>query len=99
MHTQGSGPLPDRYVVNLTAYQPRRTSSSVPRVDEAGLTAGIELSIGAPGFAAATATLEPEGLVLEPRLRDGRVHLSLPPIGTHSVVVVHRDGSAVGGDA
>lgn len=95
LHTQGAGVLPDRYVVNLTAYQPRRTSSSVPRVDEGGFTAGINLSIAAAaGFTAATATLEPAGTPLEVSMRDGRVELELPPIGTHSVVVVHREAEA-----
>lgn len=90
MHTQGAGALPDRYVVNLTAYQPRRSPSSVPRVDEGGLTAGIRLSIApAPGFTAAAATVEPDGVALEVGLRDGRIELELPPIGTHTVVVVH----------
>ena len=97
MHTQGSSPLPDRYVVNLTAYQPRRTSSPVPRVDEGGLTAGIVLSLApATGFVAAAATLEPDGVALDVRKRDGRIELELPPIGTHSVVVVHGEAAADG---
>ncbi len=92
VHTQGGAPdaVPDRYVVNLTAYQPRRSPSPVPRVDEGGLTAGIGLSLRtAAGFRPSAVRLEPDGAELPWQVAEGgRVEVELPPIGTHTVVVV-----------
>lgn len=98
IHTQhsshvatGTGPtLPGRYVVSLTAYQPRRSTSSVPRVDEGGLTAGITLRLRPQhGFRVHEVTLEPGGAAVPARWSGDLLVMELPPIPTHCAVVVH----------
>ena len=96
VHAQGETPIPDRYVVNLTAYQPRRSAAPIPRVDESGLTAGVCLSLRPdPGFVPGRVTLEPEGFEVSFRTEQERVLVDLPPIRTHAVVSFERGESEV----
>lgn len=90
LHAQGPADGPDRYVVSMTAYQPRRSTSTVPRVDEGGLTAGVSVDLRpVEGFRPVRVTLEPEGDELAFEEVDGRWRVDLPPLRTHSVVVLH----------
>lgn len=91
VHTQAGDDGVERYVINLVAFQPRRSPSPVPRVDEAGATAGVRLSLRPePGFEPRQVRLEPDGTELDHRMVDGRLLVDLPPVGTHTVVVVQR---------
>jgi hypothetical protein len=87
--TQDASPdHPDRSIVHLTAYNPRRTSHPVARVDEgarvgAGIT--LTLSTAAP---VSRAYLAPSGPDLDFIEATGSVSITLPELGTHSIVVV-----------
>ena len=97
VHVQGAKDIPDAYVVSLTSYQSRRTGSTVPRVDEGGLTAGTSISLlPAAGFRPGEVTLEPGSTPLSTSMDGDRLVVSLPPLGTHRVVVVRADPSKGG---
>jgi hypothetical protein len=93
VHVQGAAAAPERYVVSLTAYHPRRSTSTVPRVDEGGMTAGVSVSLRpVDGFRPVRATLEPEGEELALEQAGPRWRVVLPPLRTHSVLVLHGGG-------
>jgi hypothetical protein len=77
-----------RWVVHLVAYHPRRTAQSVPHVDHSWPTAGCRIGLRIGPAGAGRAYLAPEETDV-PISRDGDyVWLDLPPLGTHTVLVV-----------
>jgi hypothetical protein len=79
-----------RTVVHLTAYQARRSALPVPRVDEAGSIAGVTLSLRLER-AASSVYLAPDRAPVEHETVDGTLVVRLPPLGTHTVVVVEHE--------
>jgi hypothetical protein len=77
--------------VHLTAYQARRSALPVPRVDEAGAIAGVTLSCAA-ARTPADVYLAPDRTPVEHETVDGTLVVRLPPLGTHTVVVVEHAG-------
>jgi hypothetical protein len=82
-------PGPSRTVVHLTAYQARRSALPVPRVDEAGAIAGVTLSLRV-GPPTADVYLAPDRTPVEHETVDGTLVVRLPPLCTHTVVVVEH---------
>ncbi len=79
---------PERRIVHIVAYHPRRSFQSVPHVDRGALTAGLSFQLRLDGFEPHRVYLAPQGTPLEFSTRDGYLQVALPPLGIHSVVVV-----------
>jgi hypothetical protein len=76
-----------RSVVHVVCYHPRRSMQSIPHVDQSWPTAGLAFALRADEV--------PKRVYLAPEIQDlpftysdGYVHISLPPVGAHTVVVI-----------
>jgi Beta-galactosidase trimerisation domain len=84
-----------RHVVHLTAYHPRRTSQPVPHVDESALTAGVRVWLPSDGRDVARVYLAPGNQKVDWDRDGGTITAALPPIGTHTVLVVEYETAGV----
>ncbi len=76
-----------RNVVHVVCYHPRRSMQSIPHVDQSWPTAGLAFALRADE-APKRVYLAPEIQDLPFTFSDGYVHISLPPVGAHTVVVI-----------
>jgi hypothetical protein len=82
-----TAPGSTRWVVHLTAYTPRR-GTAVARVDDGATIAGLTLTLRPP-TTPRRGYLAPDGPDLMLRIDgSGAVHMDLPPIPTHAVIVL-----------
>lgn len=89
LHTQPAGENhPQRTIVHLVAYHPRRSSQSIPHVDQSWTTSGLSIRVRSDGQPPARVYLAPERQALPFALEDGYIRVDLPPIGAHSVIVL-----------
>jgi hypothetical protein len=84
-----------RHVVHLTAYHPRRTGQPVPHVDESWLTAGIRVSLHSGGRDVAHVYLAPGDQNVDWDRDADTINVTLPPIGTHTVLVIEYEGPSM----
>ncbi len=88
LHTQpASDQHPERRIVHIVAYHPRRTLQPIPHVDQSWATAGLAVDVRCEQ-PPRQVYLAPGGEALPFSLRDGYVHVELPPLGVHTVVVI-----------
>jgi hypothetical protein len=78
---------PDRRIVHLVAYHPRRTLQSVPHVDRSWPTAGVRVSVRTD-TPPRRCYLAPEGAALSFAFAGGYASVELPEVGTHTVLVI-----------
>ncbi|MBI1278094.1 MAG: hypothetical protein GC179_08200 [Anaerolineaceae bacterium] len=78
---------PERSVVHVICYHPRRSLQAIPHVDQSWSTAGLAFSLKAE-TAPRRVYLAPEGEDVAFTFNDGYVHVTLPSVGSHTVVVV-----------
>ncbi len=77
----------ERSVVHVVCYHPRRSLQSIPHVDQSWPTAGLAFSVRADA-APQRVYLAPEGENVPFVFNDGYVRVTLPPVGSHTVVVI-----------
>jgi hypothetical protein len=89
LHAQpAAGDRPERRIVHLVAYHPRRTTQPVQHVDQSWNTSDLGVEVRTDGRTVERAYLAAGGEPLELSTRDGYARVDLPPIGTHAVVVL-----------
>jgi hypothetical protein len=89
LHEQPAGEgHPERRIVHLVAYHPRRTTQPIQHVDQSWETAGMGVEVLADGNQVERVYLAPGGEALNFEEHEGYVRVGLPSIGAHAVVVV-----------
>lgn len=89
LHTQpANGKHPERKIVHLAAYHPRRSSQAIPHVDQSWTTSGLSIRVLWRGQSPSRAYLAPERQELSFKIEGNYVRVALPPIGAHSVLVL-----------
>ncbi len=90
LHTQSAADgQPERDVVHVVCYHPRRTAQAIVHVDQSALTAGLKFALQAE-VAPRRVYLAPEGTSVPFTYMDRRVQVELPPVGVHTVVVLEK---------
>lgn len=87
-HQPASSGSPERKLVHVVAYHPRRSLQEIQHVDQSFPTAGLAVSVRLDGLAPRRVYLAPEGEPLSYTVKDGYAEISLPPTGAHCVVVI-----------
>jgi len=89
LHRQaGSANHPACRIVHLTAYHPRRSSQSIPHVDQSWTTSGLSVKVRSDDAPARRVYLAPRQEDLPFTEAGGYIKIDLPPIGAHVVVVI-----------
>jgi hypothetical protein len=78
---------PERKIVHIVTYHPRRTLQSIQHVDQSWAISGLEVRVRAPK-APHQVYLAPDREPLAFSMETGYVRVRLPPVGPHSVVVI-----------
>ncbi len=89
LHAQpADGDRPERRIIHLVAYHPRRTMQPIQHVDQAWDTSGVSVKVLSVGKAVERVYLAPEGEPLEFAKEGDYLLIDLPPVRTHAVVVL-----------
>jgi hypothetical protein len=89
LHEQPAGEdHPERLLVHLVAYHPRRTTQPVQHVDQSWPASGLSVEVLTDGRTIGKVHLAPENEPLDFEVVDGYTRIALPPVGAHAVVVV-----------
>lgn len=89
LHTQREGDdHPDRKIVHLVSYHPRRTLQPIQHVDQSWRTSGLVIRVRIGGREIERAYLAPDGEALDLRIEEDYARVELPAIGAHAVVVL-----------
>jgi hypothetical protein len=89
LHSQEkSAGHPERKIIHVVAYHPRRSLQSIPHVDQCFPTAGLGVSVRLDGMSPTKVYQAPENRPLEFKLNQEYIQISLPPCGAHTVVVI-----------
>jgi hypothetical protein len=89
LHTQAqSANHPARKIVHVVAYHPRRSMQNIPHVDQSYPTTGLGVAVRLDGMAPTRVYLAPENKPVEFKVEQDYIHISLPPCGAHTVVVI-----------
>jgi hypothetical protein len=89
LHSQPeSAGHPERKIVHVVAYHPRRSLQTIPHVDQCFPTTGLGFAIRLDGMTPTKVYLAPENRPLEFKVNQGYIEISLPPTGAHCVVVI-----------
>jgi hypothetical protein len=89
LHTQAQDEQhPARKIIHWVAYHPRRSAQSIPHVDQSWQTEGLSVRVRLNGAPPARVYLAPEQQNLPFTIEAGYIHVKLPPIGAHAVIVL-----------
>ncbi len=89
LHKQpADGDHPERRIVHLVAYHPRRTTQPIQHVDQSWRTSGLGVEILTDGSTVGRAYLAPENEPLDVEVVDGYARVALPPVGAHAVIIL-----------
>jgi Hypothetical glycosyl hydrolase 6/Beta-galactosidase trimerisation domain len=89
LHTQSAGAHhPERRILHLVSYHPRRTMQPVQHVDQAWTTSGLNVKVLSGERTIGNAYLAPEGEQLPLEKEGEYASIDIPPIGAHAVVVL-----------
>jgi hypothetical protein len=78
---------PERRIVHIVTYHPRRTMQPIQHVDQSWTTSGLAVAIRTERVPQRV-YLAPGKESLSFTMQDGYVHIALPPVGVHTVVVM-----------
>ncbi|MEP6986004.1 MAG: hypothetical protein ABI970_10420, partial [Chloroflexota bacterium] len=78
---------PARSVVHVVTYHPRRSLQSIPHVDQTWPTSDLAFALRADDVPDRV-YLAPDGEDVPHTFSDGYIHITLPPVGAHTVVVI-----------
>ncbi len=79
---------PERRIVHLVAYHPRRTTQPIQHVDQSWETSGTSVEVLADGNPVERVYLAPNGQKLDFDVEGGYVRVAAPPVGAHTVIVL-----------
>jgi hypothetical protein len=89
MHSQqASDDHPERRIVHLVSYHPRRTTQPIQHVDQSWEVSGLSVEVLSGSMPVERVYLAPEGEALHFGTKDGYTMVDLPPIGAHTVIVL-----------
>ena len=89
LHDQPAGDdYPERRILHLVAYHPRRTTQQIQHVDQSWPTSGLVVDVLTGGRTVERAYLAPENEPLDFDVIDGYARIVLPPVGAHAAVVL-----------
>jgi hypothetical protein len=89
LHVQSaSDDRPERYILHLVSYHPRRTMQPIQHVDQAWSTSGLNVKIFSGEREIRKAYLAPDGVALPLENEGEYASIDMPPIRTHAVVVL-----------
>jgi hypothetical protein len=89
LHRQpASDTHPERRIVHVVSYHPRRSLQGIPHVDQAWTVSGLSVRVRLDGWAPSCAYLAPDRQPLALMQQDGYASVNLPPVGPHTVVVL-----------
>ena len=89
MHSQqSSDDHPERRIVHLVSYHPRRTTQPIQHVDQSWDVSGLSVEVLSDGTPVERVYVALEGEALPFGTKDGYTWVPLPPIGAHTVVVL-----------
>jgi hypothetical protein len=89
LHDQPAGDdHPERRIVHLVAYHPRRTTQPVQHVDQSWATSRLGINVLTDGRTVGGVYLAPGGEPLDFDVVDGYARIALPPVGAHTAVVL-----------
>jgi hypothetical protein len=89
LHEQSAGEdHPERRILHLVAYHPRRTTQPVQHVDQSWTTSGLGVDVLTDGRGVGRVYLAPQNEPLDFDVVDGYARIALPPVGAHTVIVV-----------
>jgi hypothetical protein len=77
-----------RRIVHVVCYHPRRSSQSINHVDQSWATHGLAVDVLAEGRVPTKVYLAPDGQELPFELRGEYIHVELPDVGPHTVIVM-----------
>jgi hypothetical protein len=79
---------PERRIVHLVAYHPRRTTQPVQHVDQSWPPSGLGVDVLTDGRTTGRVYLAPGSEPLDFEEVDCYTRIALPPVGTHAVIVM-----------
>jgi putative glycosyl hydrolase-like family 6 (GHL6) protein len=89
LHAQPAGnDHPERDILHLVTYHPRRTMQPIQHVDQAWSTSGLNVKILSGEREIRKAYLAPDGEALPLEKEGEYASIDVPPIGAHAVVVL-----------
>ena len=89
LHRQpAEGGRPARRIVHVVTYHPRRSLQPIPHVDQSWTTSGLSLNVNTGDVAPVRVYLAPDEQPLPFTRQGGYVHIDLPPVGPHTVLVI-----------
>ncbi|GAC1369766.1 MAG: hypothetical protein NVSMB44_36740 [Ktedonobacteraceae bacterium] len=89
LHTQpASEQHPERKIVHVVTYHPRRTTQPIQHVDQSWTTAGLSVKVRTQGKLPQRVYLSPDQQPLAFTQEDEYTKVELPPISAHAVVVL-----------
>lgn len=89
LHHQPQEPAhPERKIVHLTAYHPRRSSQTIPHVDQSWQTSDLSVKVRFDGKPVHRVYRAPQMEDLVFSIENGYVNIQLSQVGVHEVVVL-----------
>jgi len=89
LHEQPAGEgHPERRIVHLVAYHPRRTTQPIQHVDQSWETTGLGVEVLTDGNPLERVYLAPSGRKLDFDVEGGYVRFAPPAVGAHTVIVL-----------
>lgn len=89
LHEQTAGDgHPERRILHLVAYHPRRTTQPIQHVDQSWETSGLGVEVFTGGNPVERVYLAPEGRKLDFVVEGDYVRVAPPPVGAHTVIVL-----------
>jgi len=82
---------PERKIVHIVSYHPRRSSQAIPHVDQSWQMAGLSIKVRLDDERPARTYLAPDQRELPFSIEGRYVNINLPPVGAHAVLVLENE--------
>jgi hypothetical protein len=92
-HQPASKDRPPRKIIHVAAYHPRRSSQTIPHVDQSWTTSGLSVKVRMDGVPIERVYLAPQMQELACSIEGDYAVIQLPPVGTYEVIVIDMQGS------
>jgi hypothetical protein len=83
----------ERKIIHVVAYHPRRTTQTIPHVDQSWATSGLSVKVRMNGTPIERVYLAPQMQELTHSINGDYAVIELPPVGAHAVIVVDMQRS------
>jgi len=84
---------PERRIIHVAAYHPRRSSQSIPHVDQSWATCGLSVNVRVNGASIERVYLAPQMQELAYSIEGEYAVIQLPPVGAHAVIAIDMQRS------